>query len=95
MYYKCHKVNSKHGGLYIDSPDWIKKKNVTTNKIWMINVFNTQQLLHYEEIESHPERVSNIKLFINKYDWEGIDDQKMFEKYNLTIALNILHTKEK
>ena len=46
MYYKCHKVNSKRGGLYIDSPDWIKKKNVTTNKIWMINVFNTQQLLH-------------------------------------------------
>ena len=51
--------------------------------------------LNYEEIESHPERVSNIKLFINKYDWEGIDYQKMFEKYNLTIALNILYTNEK
>ena len=23
-YYKCHKIN---GGLYIDSPDWIKKFN--------------------------------------------------------------------
>ena len=25
MYYKCHKVNSKRSGSYIDSPDWIKK----------------------------------------------------------------------
>ena len=24
MYYKCH--NFKHGGSYIDSPDWIKRK---------------------------------------------------------------------
>ena len=26
MYYKCHKVNFRHGSSYIDSPDWIKKK---------------------------------------------------------------------
>ena len=26
LYYKCHKINFKHGGSYIDSPDWIKKK---------------------------------------------------------------------
>ena len=31
MYYKCHKVNFKHGGSCIDSPDWIKKKKVTIN----------------------------------------------------------------
>ena len=24
IHYKCHKVNSKHGGSYIDSPDGIK-----------------------------------------------------------------------
>ena len=24
LYYKCHKVNLNRGGLYIDSPDWIK-----------------------------------------------------------------------
>ena len=29
LYYKCHKVNFKHGGSYIDSLDWIKK---STNK---------------------------------------------------------------
>ena len=26
LYYNCHKVNFKRGGSYIDSPDWIKKK---------------------------------------------------------------------
>ena len=26
MYYKCHKVNFKRGGSYIDSLDWIKKQ---------------------------------------------------------------------
>ena len=29
MYYKCHKVNFRHGGSYIDSPDWIKRKKAT------------------------------------------------------------------
>ena len=31
MYYKCHKVNFKRGGLYTDSPNWIKKKKATIN----------------------------------------------------------------
>ena len=26
MYDKCHRVNFRHGGSYIDSPDWIKKE---------------------------------------------------------------------
>ena len=45
--------------------------------------------------------MSNVKLFINKYNWNGIkypskiDDMKTFEKNNLTIAFNILCIKEK
>ena len=31
MYCKCHKVCFKCSGSYIDSPDWIKKKNGTIN----------------------------------------------------------------
>ena len=31
MYYKCHKVNFKYGGSYINSPHWIKKKKTTIN----------------------------------------------------------------
>ena len=57
--------------------------------------------LNYEEIESHPERVSSIVRFINKYNWKGIncsskiDYWKTFEKNNLTILLNILDNKKK
>ena len=29
--------------------------------------------LHHQKVESHPERVSNIKPFINSYNWEGIN----------------------
>ena len=52
--------------------------------------------LNNQNIESHPERISNIKPFINQYNWEGIDfpagikDWKKFERNNKTIALNIL-----
>ena len=47
----------------------------------------------------NPERVSNIKLFINKYKGINyplkIDDWKAFEKNNQTINLDILYIKEK
>ena len=29
--YKCHKLNFKRNGSYIDSPDWIKRKKATLN----------------------------------------------------------------
>ena len=31
LYYKCQKINFKCGGLYIDSPDCIRKKKATIN----------------------------------------------------------------
>ena len=104
MYYKCHKVNFKRGGSYIDSPDWIKKKKATINpKITDDKCFQylATVALNYEETESHSERVSYITPFIKKYNWKGInyplkiDDWKTFEKNKLTIALNILYIKEK
>ena len=40
-YYKCHKVNIRHGGSSIDSPDWTKKnKQQKIPKIKIINTFN-------------------------------------------------------
>ena len=91
MYCKCHIVSFICGGSYIDSPDWMKKKKATINpknaddKCFL---FALTVALNYEEIESHPERFSSIKSFINKYNWEGInypskiDDWKIFEKDN-------------
>ena len=29
--------------------------------------------LNYQTIETHPERISKLKPYINKYIWEGID----------------------
>ena len=57
----------------------------------MINVFN---------IESHLGRSSNIKLFINEYNWKGIsyplkiDDWKKIEENNSTVVINILHMRK-
>ena len=56
--------------------------------------------LNYEETKKDPQRITKIKPFINKYNWEGInfppekDDWKKFEKNNVTIALNILYAKK-
>ena len=66
----------------------------------MINVFNTQQGLHYE-VKWNSERFSNIKPSLNKHDYEGmnysskIGDLKTFERDSPTIAFNILCIKEK
>ena len=88
MYYKCHKVNFRRGGSYIDSQDWIKMKATINpkNKDDKCFQYAATVTLNYEEIKWNPERVSNIKPFINKYNWKGInylskiDDWKTFEK---------------
>ena len=51
--------------------------------------------LNYEEIQSHLERVSNIKPFINEYNRKAINypskiDDSNVRKKNATIVLNIL-----
>ena len=55
--------------------------------------------LNYQTIETHPERISKLKPYINKYNWEGINfpagskEWQKFERNNDTIALNILYVK--
>ena len=73
MYQKCHKVNFKRYGSYIDSPDWKKKKKATINpKIEDDKCFlyAATVALNYKKIKWNPERVSNTKPLINKYNWE-------------------------
>ena len=67
-------MNFRVGGSYIDSADWIKKKKTKINPKneddkcfqYVITV-----ALKSGETELHPERISNIKPFINKYNWKG------------------------
>ena len=53
--------------------------------------------LNYEQIKDHPERISKIKAFIDKYNLKKIDfpshnkDWKKFELNNKSIALIILY----
>ena len=65
----------------------LDKKEKSNNKSekyrWYFQYAGTVALI-YAEIKWNPERVSNIKPFINKYNWKGInyptkiDDWKTF-----------------
>ena len=84
LYHKCHKMNFKRVWLYIDSPDWIKDKQTTIN---LINkkgnkCFAITATLKFvtircnnreEEMTNDPLIISNIKVFIDKCNWEGIN----------------------
>ena len=59
--------------------------------------------LNYQTIETHPERMSKLKPYINKYNWEGIDlpaGSKECQKLNeiikqLRLMYYIYHTTKK
>ena len=76
LYYKFHKISLSRGGSYIDSPKWLKNKKVTINpkndddKCFQYAVVVA---LNYEQIKSHPERISGIKPFIDQYNWKEIN----------------------
>ena len=75
LYYKCHKINFKCGGSYVGCPDWIKKKKATMNsknKDDKCLQYAATFALSYGEVKWNPGRVSNIKPFINQYNWGGI-----------------------
>ena len=56
--------------------------------------------LNYQTIESNPQRISKLKPYINKYNWEGINfpagskEWQKFERNNDTIALNVLYVEQ-
>ena len=96
-----HKINLKRVKSYTKSPDWILNKRATINPKNKDNKcfqYSITVALNHQEIENHPERISNIKPFIDKYNWKGIDfpagikDWKKFEENNKEVALNILYT---
>ena len=97
--YHIHKTSLKRGKSYIKSPEWILNKRATINsknKDDKCFQYSITVVLNHQNIKNHPERISNIKPFIDQYNWEGIEfpagikDWKKFERNNKTIALNIL-----
>ena len=76
LQYSLHKIKLKRGGPYIDSPEWLRNKLATINlKNYDNNCFQyaITVALNHQNIENHPQRISNIESFIDKYNWEGIN----------------------
>ena len=99
LYYDFNKISINKGGLYIDSPKWLKNKKSTinpNNNDYKCFQYAVTLALNLGEINNHPERISKIKPFIEQYNWKGIDfpstskDWKKFELNN-ELALNILY----
>ena len=93
-----HRLNLTRGNSYLLLPDWIEKKKA------IINPRNNDEeyfkwaviaALEWSEIKSHLERVSNLRKFVDNYDWSGlkfsvaIKDIKVFEMNN-DITINVL-----
>ena len=72
LYYNLNKVSLNRGGSYIDSPKWVKNKRATINpqnkKDDRCFQYAVTVALNHEQIKDHPERISKIKPFIDKYD---------------------------
>ena len=98
LHYDLNKVNLSRGGPYIDSPENKKAAiNLQNEKDDKCFQYALTVALNYKQIKSHPERKSNIKPFIDQYNWKEIDfltrfnSWKKFELNNESIALNILY----
>ena len=86
LYYKSYNINLNHRGSYIDSPGWTKDEkaaiapiNKEANKCLQYFV---KVALNQEKIIKDPQRITKIKPFTSKYNWEGISfpSEKKWEK---------------
>ena len=101
LYYSLHKISLNRGGSYINSSKRLKNKRATINPKNKDNDYFKHAIivaLNHEKIKNHPERISNLKPFINHYKWKGTEfpsppkDWKKFEQNNKAIALIIFYT---
>ena len=80
----------------LNSSGWLRGKKEKINPGNKDSQNALSNALNYQNIETHPERISILKPYIGNYNWEGIDfpaepkDWKKFEPSNKKTALNIL-----
>ena len=101
LYYKLHKKTLNRGGSYIDSPEWLKSKKAIINLKNINNdmcfQYTVTVALNHQNNKSNLQRISNIKFFIDQYNWKGRNfppnkkDWNEFQKNNKAISLNILY----
>ena len=102
--FRIHKINLKRRKSYIKPPDWLLHERATINpknKDDKCFQYFITVAINHQNIENHPERILNIKPFIDNYNWNGIDflagikHCEKFEENNKELALNILYTPSK
>ena len=74
LYYDFNKTSINRGGSYIDSPKWLKdKKSIINPKNNDDKCFQyaVTLALNLDKIKKNTQRVSKIKPFIEKYNWDG------------------------
>ena len=102
FYYHLQKTSlDRTKSLYIDSPKWLKNKKATINtKNNDNNCFQyaLTVALNYQNIKKNPQRITNLKNFVDQHDWKEINfpaqpskDWKKFESNNKSVALNVLY----
>ena len=94
LYYDFNKTSINRGGSYIDSTQWLKNKKSTINpqknddKCFQYAV---TLALNLNSLDNHPERISKIKPFINKYNWKDIDFPAMSKDWKNLNLITKLH----
>ena len=68
--YHVHKTSLKRGKSYIKSPEWVLNKRATINPKNKDNKcfqYSITAALNHQNIGNYPERISNVKPFIDQY----------------------------
>ena len=73
--YHFHKISLNRGSSFIKSHEWIRNKGVTINPKNKDNKcfqYAITAALNHQNINHNPERISNLKPFINNCSWKDI-----------------------
>ena len=76
LYYKCHKINLKCVGSYMDYPDRISIKIALTNPVNDDDrcfQYSAKIELNHKEMRKYSKRVSKIKHSIYEYNCKGMN----------------------
>ena len=77
LYCKYHKINPNCDESNIDSPDQTENKKLTINPINKNDnkcfQYAATLALNHKEIGKDSRRITKIKPFIDKYNWEGVN----------------------
>ena len=72
-----HQLNLTRGSSYLPLPDWVSRKGGVINPKNESDEECFKQAvtaaLHYVDIKSHPEHISNLRRYVDNYDRGGLE----------------------